>query len=73
MEYEEHETKFVSAIIMAVKQKCNSQQFNLRKGLQEFKVEGEMACKKELSQMHTRIGFKALAVRELTRLECQRA
>ena len=63
----------MAAIITVIKQKCNLQQFNLRKGLQEFKVEGEIACKKELSQMHTRVGFKALAVQELTRLERQRA
>ena len=73
LDYEEHKTKFVAGMIARAKEMCNAQQFNLRKGLQEFKVEGEIACKQELSQMHLRIGFKALAVRELTRLERRRA
>ena len=47
--------------------------FNLKKGLQEFKAEGVSTAKKELSQMHSRVGFKAVAVAELTRLERQRA
>ena len=47
--------------------------FNLKKGLQEFKAKGVSAAKKELSQMHSCVGFKAVAVAELTRLERQRA
>ena len=44
-----------------------------KKGLKVFKDEGEVAAKAELSQLHKRMCFKALAVKELTQLERQRA
>ena len=50
---------------------CDGQLYNLQKGLKEFQAEGVLAAKKELSQMHARVGFKAVAVAELSRREQQ--
>ena len=36
-------------------------------------VEGEVTCKEELSQLQEQVGFKAVVVKELTRLERKRA
>ena len=45
----------------------------MQKGLKHFGREGEKAAKSEVSQMHHRRCFKALAVKELTRRERERA
>ena len=61
-------------IITHLKDKySHAQQFMLQKGLKVFKDKGEVAAKAELSQLHKRMCFKALAVKELTQLERQRA
>ena len=73
IEYDEHKTKIVSLIITYLREHCNSQQFILWKGLKEFKTEGEIACKEELTQMHRRIAFKVLVMKELTWLERKKA
>ena len=50
-----------------------SQLLNFRKGIAEFKEEGVKASKAELSQMHQRICWRSVAVKELTRRERKRA
>ena len=45
----------------------------LKRGLKEFMHEGKDAAKCELSQMHQRRCYRAIAVKELTRQERQRA
>ena len=57
--------------IMKVQQNY-SQLLNLRKGLAKFKEEGKEACKKELEQMHNRVCWRSLAVKELTYREKKR-
>ena len=52
-----------------LKERCCSQLFNLKKGLKEFAAEGVTAAKSELSQMHDRRGFRAIAVTKLSRRE----
>ena len=47
--------------------------FILQKGLSKFGEEGVAAAKKECSQMHSRVCFKAIAVNKLTQLERRRA
>ena len=63
----------VANILYAIKAKCHGQLLNLRQGLQEFGAEGVAGAKAELSQMHDRAGFRAIAVAELTRRERKRA
>jgi len=41
--------------------------------LKEFGAAGVEACKAELGQLHERVGFKAVAIRELTLVEKIRA
>ena len=45
LEYKEHESKFVASMITYLKETCNEQQFNLKKGLKEFKVEDKITSK----------------------------
>ena len=73
LEYHESETGIVANIITRLKAQCHAQQFMLGKGLKEFPGEGEAAAKAEISQMHNRTCFKAIAVAELTRRERLRA
>ena len=71
--YGEIETKVVALLLNRMREECRMevhlQQYNLRRGLKEFGEEGVKACKEELGQMHSRVGFKAVAVAELTRQE----
>lgn len=53
--------------------KCFVQQFNLRKGLKEFGDEGVNSSKAELQQMHERMCWRAVAVKDLTIKERMRA
>ena len=64
MKYDEHEAKVVASLITYYKEKSFGQLFGLKKGLKEFNGEGICAAKKEISQMHSRVGFKAIAVAE---------
>ena len=77
MTYDDYETKIVALLLNQMREECqvqvHSQQFGLRRGLKEFGAEGVKACKEELRQMHSRVGFKAVAVAELTRQERIRA
>ena len=52
---------------------CMAQQFNLKKGLREFGVEGVQASKAKLKQMHDRGCWRTVAVNKLTRRERLRA
>ena len=62
----------VANIIAYLKERCNSQLFNLWAGLKEFQAKGVVAANKELSQMYERVGFRAVAVAELSRRERRR-
>ena len=73
LEYESSEAQVISNIICHLREKCHGQLFNLRRDLKEFGVEGVRGVKKELTQMHERVGFCAVAVSELSRRERQRA
>ena len=73
LNYEESEVKVVASIITQLKERSNAQLFNLRKGIKEFAAEGVVAAKNELTQMHERVDFKAIAVAELSRRERLRA
>ena len=53
--------------------KCHQQMYMLPKAIQKFCSEGVQAAKDEIWQLHNRSCFKALAVKELTRLEKERA
>ena len=72
LQYEQHEVAVMAQAIMKVQQNY-SQLLNLRKGLAEFKEEGKEAYKKELRQMHDRVCWRSLTVKELTRREKKRA
>ena len=71
--YEKGKVKVVATIMNCLKEQCNSQLFNLKKGLKEFAAKGVAAAKSELSQMHDRSGFRAISVAELSRRETLRA
>ena len=72
LKYSGIDVKVVAHIIIHLQQ-VHGQQFGLKRGLKEFGEEGVRACKEELAQMHSRVGFRAVAVAELTRLERVRA
>ena len=67
------ETKIVALLLNRMREECRMevhlQQYYLCHGLKEFGEEGVKACKEELGQMHSRVGFRAVAVAELTRQE----
>ena len=71
--YGEIETKVVALLLNRMREECRMevhlQQYNLRRGLKELGEEGVKARKEELGEMHSRVGFKAVAVAELTRQE----
>ena len=52
---------------------CHAQMHMLDKGLKVFKEKGVKVAKAEVGQMHDHTCFKALAVKELTRRERERA
>ena len=47
-----------------VKKKVLAEMFILQKGLAKFGEEGIQAAKKECSQMHSRVCFKAIALKQ---------
>ena len=56
-----------------VKHKVMAEMYILQKGLAKFGEEGVVTAKKEMSQMHHRICFKAITISQLTQQECCRA
>lgn len=72
LEYEDLEVAVAATTVTYLQERCNGQLYNLKQGIMEFADEGVQAAKKELNQMHERMGFKAIVVRELTRIERQR-
>ena len=52
---------------------CHAQLYILQKGIKIFGERGTQAAKSEVKQLHDRVGFRALAVKELTRQERERA
>ena len=73
VEYSQGEEKVVANIIHQMKERCYGQQFILQRGLKEFPVDGPKVAKEELAQLRLRKGFRAIAVRELTRQEREQA
>ena len=49
------------------------QQFTLKKGLKEFQERGVTACKKELGQLHKRVVFDPVSVKDMTTSERRKA
>ena len=56
-----------------VKQKVLAEMFIMQKGLAKFGEDGVVAAKKEVSQMHHRVCFKAIVINKLTQQERRRA
>ena len=63
-------TKTSNAKITGV---CDSQTYNLRKGILTYGNKGKEAVNKELSQLHNRGVFKAIHLSELTQVERNKA
>ena len=69
-DYQDAEAGILAWIIT---HECHQHMFMLPKAVKKFGGEGVKAAKDEVWQLHTRGCFKALAVKELTRLEKERA
>ena len=52
---------------------CNSQTYNLRKGILKYKDKGKNAVNKELSQLHNRNDFKPIHESQLIEIEKKKA
>ena len=52
---------------------CNSQTFNLKKGILKYGNRGKTAVDKELSQLHNRNVFEPIYPSQLTKLEKDKA
>ena len=63
-------TKTPNAKITGV---CNSQKYNLRKGILKYENKGKEAVNKELSELHNRGLFKPIHSSDLTQVERQKA
>ena len=68
LEYTEQETGVVAQALVKLHYNF-SQLLNFRKGIAEFQEEGVQACKAELNQMHKRVCWRSVAVKELSRQE----
>ena len=69
-DYQDAEAGILARIIT---HECHQQMFMMPKAVKIFGGEGVKAAKDEVWQLHTRGCFKALAVKELTRLKKERA
>ena len=70
LQYAPHEAGVVGNFISRY---CFNQMFILQKGVKKFGSEGVKAAKGELTQLHERTCWRAMAVAELTRRERERA
>ena len=48
---------------------CNTQRYNIRKGIIKYGIKGQKVINKELSQQHHREVFKPIQLSELTQTE----
>lgn len=71
LKYDNGEDQVNANVICHLKEKCHGQLYNLRRDLKEFGAKRVQGAKKELTQMHERVGFCAVAVVELSQHERQ--